>query len=97
MFALIAAYGYIKAETMLVFGDNIIQEPIWPHYFAEDFIYDSRDGWRVAFGLTAYDSSSDPAPFDATYGHLKAYQKIWGEVDESGNIKSTYFKKLEKR
>ena len=58
-------------------------------------MYDSRDGWRVAFGLTAYDSSSDPAPFDETYGTVGAYIKTWGEKDAAGNYVATYFRKLE--
>ena len=32
---------------------------------------------------------------DATYGKLLARQKIWGEKDEAGNVKKTYFKDLE--
>ena len=44
-------------------------------------------GWRVAFGLTAYGSESDPTPLDDTIGELVAYQKEWGQLDEQGNIK----------
>ncbi len=47
--------------------------------------------------MTAYDSSSDPEPFDETYGKLGAYLKIWGEKDEEGNSKPTYFKPLATR
>lgn len=64
------------------------------NYFGPDFIYDERDGWKVAFGITAYDRSSDSAPFDDSYGTLGAYEKIWGEEDADGNVKDTYFKKL---
>ena len=80
---------------MLSYKDNTIQEPTQDNYFAPDYVYDARDGWRVAFGLTAYDSSSDPAPFDDTYGTVGAYIKIWGEKDAAGNSTPTYFKKLE--
>ena len=40
---------------MLNFRDNTIQEPTQEDYFAADYVYDARAGWRVAFGLTAYD------------------------------------------
>ena len=51
----------------------------------------------MAFGLTAYDSSSDPRELDESFGTLASYLKIWGEVDETGNLIPTYFKKLETR
>lgn len=95
MIATIVSYGYMKAGIMLNFKDNTIQEPTQDNYFAPDYVYDARDGWRVAFGLTAFDSSSDPAPFDDTYGTVGAYIKIWGEKDAAGNSTPTYFKKLE--
>jgi len=58
---------------MLGYKDNTIQEPTSYNYFASDFTYDSRDGFRVAYGLTAYDSSSDSTPFDATFGEVGAF------------------------
>ena len=79
---------------MLNFQDNQIQQPKQESYFDGDYVYDSRDGWRVAFGLTAYDSSSDSTPFDESYGTVNAYIKTWGEVDSEGTPKPTYFKKL---
>ena len=91
MIAIIIAYGYMKIIIMIEYQDNKIQEPTKNDYFSPDFIYDGRDGWRVAFGITAFDNSSDEAPFDETYGTLGAYQKIWGEDDENGNVKDTYF------
>jgi hypothetical protein len=45
----------------------------------------------VAFGLVRYDSSSDGAPFTKSYGTLEASIKIWGEKDENGKNKPTYF------
>ena len=49
----------------------------------------------MAFGLTGYDSSTDQTPFDASFGELTAYLKIWGEKDARGNDLGTYFKKLD--
>ena len=49
----------------------------------------------MAFGLTAYDSSSDPRELDESFGILAAYLKIWGEKDAAGQTVPTYFKKLE--
>jgi len=44
----------------------------------------------------AYESSSDlPATIEKSYGEITASQKIWGEKDDAGNIKPTYFKPLE--
>ena len=97
MILIIVLYAYMKADIMLNFLDNTIQEPSTKNYFDFDYIYDSKDGWRVAFALTAYDSSSDPRELDDSFGILGAYLKIWGEQDAAGNIKPTYFKKLETR
>ena len=47
----------------------------------------------MAFALTTYDK--DDAPWDDTYGRVVARQKIWGEIDEDGKKKLTYFKELE--
>lgn len=82
---------------MLDYMENVVQEPIIKNHYDYLYEYDSSDGMQVAFGLTAYDSSSDPAPFDKTFGSLDAYQKVWGEKNEDGTIKPTYMKKLETR
>ena len=68
---------------MLNFEDNSIQEPMQENYFAADYVYGSRDGWRVAFGLTSYDSSLEEQ-LDESYGTVNAYIKTWGEVDSQG-------------
>lgn len=94
MVVIILLYSYMKAIVMFNHLDNKIQEPTISNFFDSNFVYDTRDGWRVAFGLTAYDNMSDQAPFDETYGRLNAYQKIWGEKDADGNILPLYFKKL---
>lgn len=91
---LLILYGYIQYLTMSGYKANIIQTPNQPGFFPYDYIYDSSDGWRLAFGLTAYDSSSDPAPFDQTYGTMGAYMKVWGDKDENGDPLPTYFAKL---
>ena len=78
---------------MLEFGDNVIQQPNQERYFDVDFVFDSRFDFQVAFALTTYDK--DDAPWDDTYGRVVARQKIWGEIDEDGKKKLTYFKELE--
>ena len=72
----------MKFEIMLNYKENRIEEPTTRNYFGRDFTYNARDGWRVAFGLSAWDNSSDAAPFDESYGTIGAYQKIWGEKDD---------------
>ena len=94
MVSIIVIYGLVKGQIMINFMDNTIQEPTSRNYFEHDFTYDSRDGFRLAFALTAYDSSSDAREFDESFGTVGAYQKIWGEVDALGNNVPTYFKKL---
>ena len=79
MVIIIFLYAYMRGEIMLNYGDNTIQEPVTENYFDKDYIYDTRDGFRVAFYLTAYDSTSDQAPLDDSYGQVNAYLKTWGE------------------
>ena len=46
--------------------------------------------------MTAYDATGDAdGAIDPSYGHLVAKLKIWGEKDEDGYIKKTYFKNLD--
>lgn len=73
MVVIVILYASMKAIIMVRFLDNKIQEPTKSNYFSSDFEYDSRDGWRIAFGFTAYDDEYDPASFDETYGTLSAY------------------------
>ena len=80
---------------MLNYLDNTIQEPTKDNYFPSDYIYNSSEGFRVAFALIAYDSSSDPRPFDESFGKLGAYIRTWGEKDDDGNYIPTYFRELE--
>ena len=91
MVLLLFLYGYMNYLTMTDYKANIIQTPNQSGFFPYDYVYDSSDGWRLAYGLTAYDSSSDPAPFDETSGSLGAYMKVWGDKDEDGNPLPTYF------
>ena len=49
----------------------------------------------MAFALTGYDSSTDARELDDSFGTVGAYIKTWGEKNEEGNIKPTYFEKLE--
>ena len=95
MILILISYGYMKADIMLNFLDNTIQEPSTKNYFDFDYEYDSSDGWRVAFALVAYDSSSDPTPLDDTYGKLGVYLKKWGMQDENGNNIPTGFTELD--
>ena len=97
MVLIIVLYGFAKADTMVNYLDNTIQEPSTKNHFDFDYVYNSKDGFRVAFGLTAYDSSSDPRELDESFGTLAAYLKIWGEKDAAGQTLPTYFKRLETR
>lgn len=92
MIVILVLYGYMKSLIMFNYEDNTIQEPLTKNYFDHDYVYDSSDGWRIAFGLTAYDSSSDKRPFDDSFGKIGAYIKVWGEKDENGDFKPTYFR-----
>ena len=87
----------MKADIMVNYLDNTIQEPVESKYFDIDYTYGNQDGWRVAFGITAYDKNSDQRPFTDKFGTLKAYTKIWGEKDENGEFKPTYFKEHKTR
>ena len=73
MVVILVLYASMKAIVMVQFLDNKISEPKKTGYFAPDYEYDSRDGWRIAFGLTAYDDEYDPASFDESYGTLNIY------------------------
>ena len=95
MIFILVSYGWMKASIMMNYDDNTIQEPSTKNYFPIDYEYTAKDGWRVAFALTAYDSSGDQRPFDDSFGTIGAYLKIWGDVDKDGNNIATYFKKLE--
>ena len=73
MVVILIAYGTMKLNIMLDYLDNKIQEPTIIDNFSSDYLYDSRDGWRVAFGLIAYDKTTDQTPFDDSFGRLVAY------------------------
>ena len=94
MVTIMILYGIMKIIVMAEFKDNTISEPIKHNYFPMTYEYDDRDGFNIAFGLTAYDSTSDPTPFDESFGVLTAYQKVWGEKDAQGNFVPTYMRKL---
>ena len=91
---LVIQFG-VKAKIMIRYQDNTIQQPTRENHYASDHIYTSSNGWRTAFGITHYDQSSDPTEFDESYGTVNAYIKTWGELDDQGKIKPTYFRKLE--
>ena len=93
MIILLIAYGITRLQTMLDFGDNVIQEPNEERYFDLDFVFDQDFGFSVAFGLTTYDQNDEV--YDDSYGRVVAKQKIWGEKDENGEIKPLYFRDLE--
>ena len=82
MFTIIFGYAVMKGEIMINYKDINIQEPTMSNYYGPEFTYNGRDGWRIAFGLTAYDDSSDPDVFDESYGTIGAFSKVWGEKDE---------------
>ena len=97
MILIIVLYAYMKAGIMLNYEDNTIQEPSTKNYFPFDYVYDSKDGWRVAFALVAYDSSSDPRPLDESFGKLTASLKKWGVKNADGSFIPTFFQELESR
>ena len=97
MIVILVLYAYLKFDVMLSYKGNQISEPEYQNFFDNDYIFGRSSGWNVAFGLTAYDSSSDPEPFDRGYGEIGAYMKVWGEKDEDGNSVPTYFAKLKTR
>lgn len=74
---------------MVLYQDVTIMQPDYNNYFGSEFLFDSSYGWKVAFGLTAYDGGVDKEPLDPRMGTLKAYQKIWGYKDEQSNMKPT--------
>jgi len=80
MMMILGFYASWKFQIMVNYENNSIQTPREINYFQSDYIYHgSEDGWRVAFNLVAYDSSSDMDPLTASYGKLKAAEYIWGE------------------
>ena len=79
MISIIIPFAYMKTMIMIDYQDNTIQMPNKEAYFGADFVYDAKDGWRVAFGLTGYGSELDDSPFDESIGTLEAYNYIWGE------------------
>ena len=97
MILILVLYGYLKVDTMVNYKGNKMSEPLSPGYYSNDYKFGRSTGWNVAYGLTAYDSSSDPTPFDRSYGEIGAYMKVWGETDENGNSVPTYFAKLKTR
>ena len=40
----------------------------------------------MAFGFTAYDSSSNQVPLDPSYGRLVAFEKSWGYPEDNGKV-----------
>ena len=45
LMAILISYTYMKANTMISFQDNKIQEPISVNYFGNDYEYDFSNGW----------------------------------------------------
>ena len=67
---------------MLNYLDNTIQEPVQKNFYDIDYEYGSSQGFQIGFGVVSFDSGLDAKPFSDKFGKLKAYQKIWGEIDE---------------
>lgn len=78
-------YGTIQLIKLFNFGEPAIMESVRDSYFDTDHIFSSDEGLMVAFGLTAYDSNTEPIE-DPTYGKLRAYYKTWGLEDTNANI-----------
>ena len=97
MTAMLIAYGSYKTKNMLEYSHMDVTTPDAKNYFDSSKKFDMELGWRVGFGLTAYDSNSDPTPLDDTIGKLSAYQKEWGQLDEFGNKKPIRMRPLKTR
>ena len=97
MVFLLMAYGAFKTSVMISYEQVNIQQPDFKGHFSLEEPFDHDLGWRIAFGFTAYDSSSMPEPLTDSYGKLTAYQKVWGEVDAQGNSLPTYMRPLKTR
>jgi len=67
------AYGSFKMSMMVSYEQASIQMPDFKGHFESDYSLEPELGWNVAFGLTAYDSSSSPEPLSSKYGKLTAF------------------------
>ena len=95
MISILVFYANWKFTIMINYENNSIQTPREINFFESEYVYRGEEnGWRVAFNLIAYDSSSDQDPISEAYGNMYAAEYIWGEKDENGNIKGTYKNKL---
>ena len=80
-------YGSFKTVSMVEYDTVHIMQPNQAGYFQDDYAFDlQKYGWNVAFGLTAYDSSSSQIPLDPSYGRLVAFQKSWGHPEDNGKV-----------
>ena len=88
-------YASWKFQIMINYENNTVQVPKEINHYSSDFVYKgSQDGWRIAFNLVGYDSSTDPDPLTEAYGTVFAAEYTWGEKDADGNIKPTGQKRL---
>jgi len=70
-------------------------EPLIRNYFNDTYEFNTSMGLQVAFGLVGYDSSSDPSK-GSSYGEVKIYQRIWGDIDkETGELIPTFLREIE--
>mmetsp|Transcript_6905 Transcript_6905/g.8258 ORF Transcript_6905/g.8258 Transcript_6905/m.8258 type:complete len:112 (+) Transcript_6905:128-463(+) len=84
-------YASWKFNIMINYENNSVQMPKEINHFPSSFVYKAnQDGWRLAFNLVGYDSSTDQDPMNEAYGNVYAAELIWGEKDDQGNIKPTY-------
>ena len=83
-----------KAEIMLAYKESNIQQPVIQNFFSPRDFYTSKDGWRVAFGLSAFDEWANTEKFDESYGSIHAYKASWS-IDADGNPSPYEYEELE--
>ena len=59
MVLILLLYGAFKTKLMIEYATVHIQQPNMAAFFEANYSFDQKKyGWNIAFGLTAYDSSS---------------------------------------
>lgn len=85
MAIILISYGSFKSKLMVEYAMVHIQQPHLPSYFESNHSFErSKHGWNIAFGITAYDSTSSQIPLDDSYGRLVALERSWGFEENNG-------------
>ena len=70
-------YGSIQMQRLVVFGETVVTMSVKDSFFTPDDTITSEEGFKLAFGLTAYDSNQE-AIDDPRYGRINAKYVSWG-------------------